>query len=190
MASNLLEKTPKKKVKNTNAIFQQPSEEPIDAVEIVEEKKVEIPVEKVQPEEKPVEQKEEKQEEQKPEEIPNNNEHDNKTESSPEQPQVLQVQQQEVTIITERPLSEIDNEYIEELNKIRYRIDNPEPMNRLNRRRSYTAERRRTVTIKIREDLSFLLDNLVDDSRNFKGLLLDEIIMLGMEKFIRKNGVK
>lgn len=92
--------------------------------------------------------------------------------------------------IEQRIISDLELDYYERLNEIRNKVDNPTPISRMNKRRKYTEDKRRNVTFAIREDLSYLMDDLVDDAKIYKGLFQDEIMILGMQEYIKKYGLK
>lgn len=124
-------------------------------------------------------------------------------ETKPEPPEIVtmpteQVQTKTITVIQnnqtievpERKYNALEQSYLEKLDAIKHRIDNPAQIDRMNKRRKYSADRRRNVTFSIREDLAFLIDDLVDDAKIFKGLFSDELIILGMREYIKKCGLK
>jgi len=96
----------------------------------------------------------------------------------------------EVEVIEARIYNQREQDYIDRLDGIRKLIDNPAPINRLNKRRKYSEDRRRNTTLSLREDLSYLLDDFVDDAKIYKGLFSDMIIELGVKAYIEKYGLK
>lgn len=92
-----------------------------------------------------------------------------------EKVEIEQVPTQNITIIQknvdvqDRQLNEIEQYFLEELKDIREKINNPSPINRLNKRRQYDADKRRNVTFTLREDLSYLIDDLCDSAKVYKG---------------------
>jgi len=76
------------------------------------------------------------------------------------------------------------------IDNLREKINNPSPINRLNKRRQYDSDKRRNVTFTLREDLSYLIDDLCDSAKVYKGQFADELLMLGVEEYIKRYGVK
>lgn len=91
--------------------------------------------------------------------------------------------------IEKRLLTELELDYYNRLDIIRNRIDNPSPINRLNKRRKYSEDTRRNVTFSIREDIAILLDDIVDDAKIYKGKFNDEVMLLGIKKYLELNGI-
>jgi hypothetical protein len=132
----------------------------------------------------------------------------NQEEEKVENVEAEQVQTQSVTIIQHKnqdlkpeetkensiaqakQYSTLEQYYLNRLNGIREKIDNPQPIDRLNKRRKYSADARRNVTFSIREDIALLIDDIVDDAKIFKGLFHDEVLDMGIRAFIEKHGLK
>jgi hypothetical protein len=97
---------------------------------------------------------------------------------------------EEKNIVEVKEYSQLEQYYLNRLEEIRHKIDNPTPIDRLNKRRKYSADTRRNVTFSIREDLAWLIDDIVDDAKIFKGLFHDEVLDMGIRAFIKKYGLK
>jgi hypothetical protein len=133
MASNMLEKQPKKKVQN--ALFAQ------TVVKNVEEDK-----EKIEVIEQDAQTKETKQPEKNTSVVPEPKQEEKtdiidvpKEESKQEKPQLPESKEDtkettEVVVIEAKEYTELEKQYIQRLEDIREQINNPTPINRLNKR--------------------------------------------------------
>lgn len=196
MASNLLNKQPKKKV--TNDLFKQNTEnntgiQTTENIEVNTYNKEEIPespIEEVCVANENVASKTESVEE-----ITGENDNGNKAEENtmlPELPQKEEPEKKEnenQDIIPVYAYSEKEQSFIDRLAEIRDLIDNPKTIDKMKKRRKYTSDKRRNVTFSIRDDLAFLVDDLVDEAKIYKGLFQDEVLLLGIEAYIQKYGI-
>lgn len=102
---------------------------------------------------------------------------------------VTVIQNQTIQPIPQKEFTELEKGYLNRLDSVRHKIDNPTPINRINKRRKYTEEKRRNVTFSILEDLCIILDDVVDDAKIYKGKFQDEIMIRGLIDWIKDNGI-
>lgn len=103
---------------------------------------------------------------------------------------IIQPQNNQIKPIDERIFNEREKTYLNKVSETRYQIDNPIITNKLSKRERQYEKDRRNVTFSIRKDIAILIDDLVDDARMFKGLFIDELLLLGITAYIEKHGIE
>jgi hypothetical protein len=186
MAGNLLNREQPKK-KKTNALFEQTHSETNDDTIIIK-KEIKVKNDDEECKTKTVEKENKESTQNLTEEI--------STEQVTAQtitiikPQNQTLENNNNIIVEVKKHTELEQYYLNRLDEIRQKIDNPTPIDRLNKRRKYSADTRRNVTFSIREDMAWLIDDIVDDAKIFKGLFHDEVLDMGIRAFIEKYGLK